>query len=167
VTALLIGTAMALIAVAVVLFPLFREDPPTSPPDPRQPLAPPTTNLAVVALREIEFDRETGKLSDADYQALKTQYTGEALEAMRLAENSAASAAVPLPGEARDLAEEAILRYRRRSTSCASCGPRPEPDAVYCSNCGRFLPGRCDGCGSPATEPTARFCIECGKTLAA
>ena len=166
-TALLIGTAMALIAVAVVLFPLFREDTPASRPDPQQPLAPPTTNLAVVALREIEFDRETGKLSDADYQALKTQYTGEALEAMRLAENNAASAAMALPGAERDLAEEAILRYRLHATICATCGPRPEPNALYCSNCGRFLPGRCDGCGSPVTEPTARFCTECGKTLAA
>jgi hypothetical protein len=158
---------MALIAVAVVLFPLFRDDSESASPGPLQPPPSPATNLAVVALREIEFDRETGKLSDADYQALKTQYTGEALETMRLAESSAASAALTAPSGERDLAEEAILRYRRPGTNCASCGPRPEPDALYCSNCGRFLPGRCDGCGSPVTEPTARFCVECGKTLAA
>jgi hypothetical protein len=168
VTALLIGTAMALIAVGVVLFPLFRDDTGApSPPAPRRPHQPPT-NLAVVALREIEFDRETGKLSDADYQALKAQYTGEALEAMRVAESAAAAAAPePIAGVERDLAEEAILRYRRPAMSCTSCGPRPEPDALYCSNCGRFLSGRCSDCGSPVTDPGARFCSECGKTLAA
>jgi hypothetical protein len=30
---------------------------------------------AIDALREIEFDRATGKLSDDDYAALKTEYT--------------------------------------------------------------------------------------------
>ena len=38
---------------------------------------------AVQALREIEFDRETGKLSDSDYSALKTRYTREAVAAFR------------------------------------------------------------------------------------
>jgi hypothetical protein len=32
--------------------------------------------MALAALKEIEFDRETGKLSDADYELLKTRYTG-------------------------------------------------------------------------------------------
>ena len=37
----------------------------------------------LVALREIEFDRATGKLSDVDYADLKTRYTREAIDAMR------------------------------------------------------------------------------------
>jgi len=35
------------------------------------------------ALKEIEFDRATGKLSDADYEQLKAKYTEAALAAMR------------------------------------------------------------------------------------
>ena len=164
-TALVIGTLIALLAVAFVMAPLFRAEssravPPAKSvrPDPRPSDAP---SDAVVALREIEFDRATGKLSDADYSVLKARYTGEALESMRAAERDA------LPPDALDLAEEAILRYRRRATSCGVCGPRPEPDATYCSTCGRYLPGSCTGCGAAVNESAARFCTTCGKTLAA
>ena len=49
-----------------------------------EPLDPEETprGIALTALKEIEFDRETGKLSDADYQFLKAKYTAAALEAM-------------------------------------------------------------------------------------
>jgi hypothetical protein len=161
-TALIVATVIALLAVAFVLVPLFRDDVGAPP----RPPAPPITETAagedaVGALREIEFDRATGKLSDADYDALKTRYTAEAIVAMRAAD---AGAITP---EASDLAEAAILRYRQRATGCAVCGPRPEPDAVYCSTCGRYLPGRCTGCGASVSEPGARYCASCGKTLAA
>src|SRR5713101_285775 len=39
--------------------------------------------VALRALKEIEFDRATGKLADADYEDLKAKYTGEALAALR------------------------------------------------------------------------------------
>ena len=161
-TPLIIGTVIALIAVAFVLIPLFRDD----VESPRRSAGPlPTDHRgdddAVGALREIEFDRATGKLSDSDYAALKSRYTAEALDAMRAAESEAATPDVS------DLAEEAILRYRQRAVGCATCGPRPEPDALYCSTCGRYLPGRCNGCDAAVSEPGARFCASCGKTLAA
>jgi hypothetical protein len=162
-TALIIGTAIALLAVAFVLVPLFREDADTD--FPAQPAGSaerrPDDEDAVGALREIEFDRATGKLSDADYAVLKTRYTADALDAMRAADSEAVLT------DPSDLAEEAILRYRTRAVGCAVCGPRPEPDAVYCSTCGRYLPGRCNGCGADASQPGARFCVSCGKTLAA
>ena len=86
------------------------------------------------ALREIEFDRETGKLSDSDYAALKSRYTREALAAMRDEDAGVA-------GPSGDAAEAVILQYRRRQLGCSACGPRPEPDAIYCSTCGRYLAG--------------------------
>ena len=165
-TALLIGTAIALLAVGFVLLPLFTEDGPAPAAPARRPdVAPSPGADAIGALREIEFDRATGKLSDADYETLKARYTSEALESMRASEQPAVLPVVS--PAALDLAEQAILRYRRRASSCAVCGPRAEPDAVYCSTCGRYLPGRCDGCGATVSEPGARFCASCGKTLAA
>ena len=162
-TALIIGTVIALLAIAFVLLPLFGEDA-AGTAQSRESGPMPASGEgtdAVGALREIEFDRATGKLSDSDYEALKTRYTGEALESLRSADRGT------LRPEALDLAEEAILRYRRRVSSCGVCGPRPEPDAVYCSTCGRYLLGRCGGCGAAVNEPAARFCATCGKTLAA
>ena len=161
-TALVIGTVIALVAVAFVLVPLFRDD--AGEPASAQHTSAaesPSGDDAVSALREIEFDRATGKLSDADYAALKSRYTAEAIDAMRAADAGA------IEPDASDLAEQAILRYRKRAMGCAVCGPRPELDALYCSTCGRYLPGRCNGCGAAVSEPAARFCASCGRTLAA
>src|SRR5687768_2449292 len=48
---------------------------------------------ALLALKEIEFDRETGKLSDRDYDLLKARYSAEALSA--IAEEDANAMALP------------------------------------------------------------------------
>ena len=116
---------------------------------------------AVVALREIEFDRVTGKLSDGDYDELRSRYTERALDAMRRGASPAGSAS------ADDAVEAAVLAYRSRLKQCANCGPRPEPDAIYCSTCGHYLPGACDACGWTVNEPGAAFCASCGRHLAA
>lgn len=158
---LVIGTLLAVGALSFVLFPLFAGTivrPRRALPTLREG-AVEAEHEAVVALREIEFDRVTGKLSDRDYEELKTRYTGRALAAMRA--SSAAGA------ESSDPIESAVLAYRARLRSCARCGPRPEPDAVYCSNCGSYLPGSCAGCGAAITQSAAAFCNCCGRRLAA
>jgi ribosomal protein L40E len=107
-TALLLGTALAVASLCFVLYPLFRADISVARRDVSTKARP---TLAVDALRELEFDRETGKISDSDYEPLKARYTEQALAVMR-----AGSASV-----------------------CEKCGPRPERDAEFCSNCGAAL----------------------------
>lgn len=163
--ALAFGTVLAVGALAFVLYPIFFEvsapAPAAAAPAPDEETGPPS--VAVAALREIEFDRATGKLSDADYTQLKAQYTREAVAAMRTAERAAAGSA----RAADDAVEAAILAWRARHPACASCGPRPESDAVFCSSCGRYLPGACAHCGARIDEAGARFCRGCGRRLAA
>ena len=157
--ALVVGTVLAVGALAYVLFPLLGGA--MIAPARRAPTKREATGAveseAIVALREIEFDRATGKLSDADYEELRARYTERALEAMR-AGTAAASG---------DAAEAAVLAIRERLKRCARCGPRPEPDAAYCSSCGLYLPGKCETCDAPVTEPGASFCTSCGRQLAA
>ena len=113
-TALLIGTALAVASLCFVLYPLFRGDiriaqrnvAATGQRGEKQ-----RRSLAVDALRELEFDRQTGKISDLDYEPLKARYTEQALAVMRA-------------GNAR---------------VCEKCGPRPEGDAEFCSKCGSAL----------------------------
>ena len=128
-SALIIGTILALAALGFVLYPLFREGAPVvkrARPARRAP-EPSASERAVAILREVEFDRETGKLSESDYKTLKSTYTREALAAMRSEEAPASST-----GVADDEVEAVILKYRARPTTCEACGPRPEPDAIYC-----------------------------------
>ncbi len=158
--ALVIGTLLAVGALAFVLYPLFRGS--VATPFRATVTATQTANAAeqeaVVALREIEFDRATGKLSDSDYGELKTRYTEHALAAMR----GGATPATDI-----DPAEAAVRAYRTRLKECLDCGPRPEPDAVFCSNCGLYLPGACGFCGGAVLEPGSSFCSSCGRQLAA
>jgi hypothetical protein len=170
IVALVLGTLLALAALAFVLHPLFV--PPRDGAARRAPAGPVVAggDDAVDVLREIEFDRETGKLSDHDYATLKATYTERALAELRAGDAAAAAGApspVAAPIEGEDAAEAAIRRVRASLRECASCGPRPEPDALYCSSCGRYLPGACARCGATASEPGARFCNGCGDALAA
>ena len=159
---LVVGTLLAVLAVAYVLYPLLFGSAPESRRPFGLPIAPPPADEdAIVALREIEFDRATGKLSDADYAELKARYTTRALAAMR----ARGEGGVDAPPE--DLVEATVLAYRARLKSCAQCGPRPEPDAIYCSNCGSYLDEKCAGCGRVVEEPGAAFCAGCGRQLAA
>ncbi|MDB4905654.1 MAG: hypothetical protein JWO05_438 [Gemmatimonadetes bacterium] len=156
--ALLLGAVLAVGALAVVLQPLFF---PSSDATTRRRRAPLVDDdrqgMAVAALREIEFDKATGKLSDADYDDLKARYTERALVAMRASEASAGD----------DPVEAAVRALRATLPACSDCGVRPEPDAVYCSTCGKFLPGRCESCNAPVDEPGAHFCSRCGYALVA
>jgi ribosomal protein L40E len=109
VIALFVGTALAVTSLLYVLYPLFRAEPARVS---RTPISRPLQSSAAVdALRELEFDRQTGKISTSDYNSLKARYTEQALAVMR-----AGNAPV-----------------------CERCGPRPETDATYCSDCGAAL----------------------------
>ena len=169
---LAIGIVLALAALAVVLAPVLgAEAEPTRPAaraDASTALLPDDVveGSAIVALREIEFDRATEKISDADYDALRQRYTAAALAELR-AQDAGAAPAVARAASADELAERIIGKYKPAERTCTTCGPRPEPDALYCSTCGAFLPGACDLCAAPVTAPGAHFCSSCGHALAA
>jgi hypothetical protein len=165
-TALALGTLLAIGALAFVLYPLFFDV------VERQQAAPPESGAAddsaVRALREIEFDRATGKLSDADYAELKTTYSERALHELRDADQlrravpaEPVDESVPL-----DPIEAKAREYRLRHRACADCGVRPEPAAVYCSTCGGYLPRACPRCAATVTESSAAYCSTCGVGLA-
>ena len=173
-TALLIGAALAVAALLYVLFPLFDVVAPARPRGRTGATAAPES--AIDALREIEFDRATGKLSDDDYAALKAEYTRTALVEMRARQPITASGvtgeSITVPPNDVDLAgvdpaEAAVLRYRSVRRSCETCGPRPEPDPAFCSSCGKYLKGVCAHCGATIDQPASRFCANCGSSLAA
>ncbi|MEP6991432.1 MAG: zinc ribbon domain-containing protein [bacterium] len=158
--ALVLGTILAVGALVFVLYPLFAGAERVARRAPLSPAqaASAAEQEAVAALREIEFDRVTGKLSDADYDELHARDTARALDAMR---------GDGTPAGVDDPVEAAVRAYRARQRSCGTCGPRPEADALYCSTCGHYLPGVCAACGSDVTEAAAAFCTECGQQLAA
>jgi hypothetical protein len=177
--AALVGLAAVWLVLQPLVLPGRARTPVYEPPDPEET----PKGVALAALKEIEFDRETGKLSDEDYAFLKGKYTGVALDALRVESAEAAEArAEEEPSERQNGSGdvEAMIAARVRAlrsaaTSappgapvCSTCGPRPEADAVFCSTCGhRLLPGgACAGCGAELGQGS-RFCERCGTRVAA
>jgi len=112
--------------------------------------------LAVQGLRELEFDREMGKLSDADYDKLRIELEDRALTRMEAldklraeAEHSAAEKRPPRRVEPirrpvpppspfvatppRTFGSGARVRF------CPQCGVRTASNAKFCGECGLSL----------------------------
>ena len=170
---LIAGVVVAFVAVAVVLEPLIsprgarpvdRALDETDFVDIEESESPKIQ--ALLALKEIEFDRATGKLSEDDYAALKAKYAKVALEAIEVEDRAEA-------GVSADAAEE-LIRQAAQAKICPACGPRPEADATFCSECGRKMTvpkaasekagSFCTSCGTGLPEG-AKFCGECGTKV--
>lgn len=178
-----VAAVLVLLAVvAVIIGPLAGHSVPPSPAvDEPEDLEDTPKGVALTALREIEFDKATGKLSDEDYTELKAKYTAEALAVLRKEKaNEAAAEAtsvpepagsdLPVPSPNSDPVEAMVAERLRQLQSgaarCPVCGPRPEGDALFCSTCGRSLSlGGCAECGAPLV-PGSHFCENCGVAVA-
>ncbi|HEU5217263.1 MAG TPA: zinc ribbon domain-containing protein [Gemmatimonadales bacterium] len=134
---------------------------------PPEPLAEEETRrgIALIALKEIEFDRATGKLSDTDYESLKDRYSQEALAAIEA--EPAADPEQLIAARLRHL-KAADVTGNPAPPPCRTCGIRPEPDALFCSSCGVALvaPEFCVSCGKKL-DADSRFCADCGTKVAA
>ena len=133
-----VGVALLWLVLQPIVAPA-----PTVPID-LDPLDPEETprGQALIALKEIAFDRATGKLSDADYTELNARYSAAAIAELDPA--------------------TATLR-------CLTHGPRAEAGARFCPECGAGLltdAGSCAACGV-VVPADAVFCPGCGVRLTA
>jgi len=173
--ALLVGVALT----ALVVSPLVSSRPVVAEVDDEPEEFDQTPKgIALAALKEIEFDRATGKLSEDDYLFLKTKYSAQALAAIKAEEvpvpAGMGAAGVTADEEPADV--ESLIAARARAIrtaaasgvpTCPTCGPRPEADAIYCSDCSaRLVAGSCGQCNAPM-EAGSRFCERCGSRAAA
>lgn len=109
--------------------------------------------LTLKTIKELEFDRAMGKLSDADFQEMSTRLRARAARLMRqldatsgyreqierdLAKRIGDSNARPKPSRANG------GEFDRRATAsaervCASCATANDADARFCKSCGQPL----------------------------
>jgi len=106
------GTIMAVLVLAVVFAPLiegrWREGKDGNSAQDRK-------EAAIASLRDLEFEYQTGKVSDEDYATLRSRYARQALAA-------------------RDEMGETV-----GSLSCGTCGSTVKEGAKFCSACGGAL----------------------------
>jgi len=105
------GSIMAILVAAVIFAPMiegrWREGAGKG-----QSAAAARRDAAIAALRELEFEYQTGKVSEEDYAALRSRYASEALAA-------------------RDELGESVA-----ARSCPACGAAVKESAKFCTACG-------------------------------
>jgi cytochrome c-type biogenesis protein CcmI len=103
--------------------------------------------LAVQGLRELEFDREMGKLSDADYESLHEALERRALTAMAALEKDRGAETARGKRPVRRIESARAVGGAPRSSGasinfCLECGTRALAGANFCGECGTTLKPR-------------------------
>ena len=138
---------VALVTAAVVLFilqpvvkgihaSLDREDDELTETEARK-------RVALLALRDVEYDFLAGKLDEQDYRSLKSELTAEALAALE-ADEAAKDGGIARAGDDIE-AEIARIRDGFRITAgdaCPVCSFSNEEGSRFCSACGHALGDR-------------------------
>ncbi len=140
-----VALGAALIALSAVLFivqPMFRglhaslerEDDEMTDTEARK-------RVALLALRDVEYDFLAGKLDEQDYRSLKGELTAEALAALEADESSKSLSAVGARGPDGIEAEIALARQRMFAdmVACDACSFANEAESRFCSACGSAL----------------------------
>lgn len=142
------------------------------------------------AIRDADFDLETGKLTEEDHRLMRERLTAEGVRLLqeldrlmqaevredleREIEQEVAALRKTQPVEqerervSRRPASGAAPRAATvdgATVACPSCGEDVRADAQFCTHCGHSLTFTCPECGT-SVEPDDQFCSECGAALA-
>lgn len=123
---------MIVASAAVIARPLMTNASPTldGAVDQAEELLEREKNAALLAIREADFDRAMGKLSDEDYNSLRKIYEQRALGAMNALEHTAES----------DRAKTDARSGSSRALYCVRCGSSFEKADKFCTGCGAGRP---------------------------
>jgi len=140
------------------------------------------------AIKDIQFEREMGKLSDEDFVRLDRAYRTRAKRVLALLDQDLEPYLVRAEREVtKAMGEEDPAAYRgggsvrrrkrkkgkksREKTpesmgvACPSCGALNDDDALHCKACAaRVAPFDCPQCGTE-NDPDAKFCKSCASNL--
>jgi len=94
--------------------------------------------LALRTIKELEFDRAMGKISEEDFREMSTRLRARATRLMKQLDAGGGYR----PQIERDLAKrlgDAGEKAERAARTCSSCSTQNDPDARFCKNCGAQL----------------------------
>lgn len=137
---LLAALALLLVVAALIAQPLLGPRRPAVLPEFERDRLERERKRIVRAIREVDFDRGTGKLNDEDYARMRTDLQTQGAETLR-----ALGALQPTPGT-RDIEAEieaAVAALREKpdaSRRCAKCGGLVSERDRFCPHCGAKLP---------------------------
>lgn len=144
------------------------------------------------AIRDAEFDRETGKLTAEDYQLMRQRLTAEGVRLLqeldqvmqsdvreeleqeieaevaalrrRRGREPAAAHDLPAPAGLAAARAGAVASDGHTFVRCPACNNRVRADAQFCTHCGIALTLTCPECDARVSAED-RFCSRCGTAL--
>ncbi|NOX61721.1 MAG: zinc ribbon domain-containing protein [Chloroflexi bacterium] len=121
----------------------------------------PTRVDLLIALRDLEFDYRTGKLSDSDYAALRTQLLSQIAEL-----STDATSDEVLNAEIEAAIQQRRQRLKKSTATCRECGAMLRSHDRFCPTCGAQISETrlCNRCGRPYRALDA-FCAHCGASV--
>ena len=128
------------LTIAFVAYPLFRRS--SRPDDAAEPEKlrelSSSRDTTYSMLKELEFDFQSGLLTEDDYRDLEARYKKKAISILRNIDDVKEDAEVE--EEIEDEIEKQVIKLRQsRRQFCPQCGARREEDARFCSHCGTTL----------------------------
>lgn len=139
------------------------------------------------AIKDIQFEKEMGKISDEDFARLDKAYRRRAKEVLAVLDENiepyvvrAEREVAKAMGEDPDRGPYRAGRIRRRKRAqkrrreartatrgieCPACGTHNDEDALHCKACAtRIAPVTCPKCGTE-NDPDAKFCKACAAPM--
>jgi hypothetical protein len=152
VTPVVLLTILMLATVLVALAALRMVRPLVTAADDRTPMIGERTRaalerekmLALRAIKELEFDRAMGKVSDDDFHHMATRLRTRATRLMRQLDAGASYRTRIEEEVAKRLSEKGDAARRPEASgaapiACAACSTTNDPDARFCKECGAKL----------------------------
>lgn len=138
-----LGAILVVLVLGVMVAPLFRDEGPAAEMEALPPAE--RREAALEAVRDLQFEHETGKMGDEEYRRLRAHFGRMVLEA----EGELEAAGEAVSDEGGD-ARAAVTAARREAAGgssdasaaeCPACGEELEASVRFCPQCGTRRPG--------------------------
>jgi rRNA maturation endonuclease Nob1 len=166
IAAILIGLSLLIVAIPIVAGPVVNEKRERQflVDGHQEPEALARYQETLVALQDLEFDRQLGVISEDDYETSRAQLLTTAAHSL---EATTTQQAMDL-----DAKIEAAVRTRRQQTdqstakslACYQCGEEMAAEDKFCTVCGSRATPVCPGCGRQS-NPGDKYCAACGANV--
>ncbi len=157
--AVLVGLAFMLVAGIILADPFLkrRQKAEVKTTFPKTSLSDRSQEV-LLTLRDLDFDFQTGKLTEMDYDRIRSDHIAQA--ATLIQDMKGRDAMLD------DALEKKVRTYRpslATNSKCPRCEETLLPEAKFCSKCGLEISSRCFKCGTILREGDA-FCNSCGES---
>ena len=115
-------------------------------------------------IKDLDFEKASGKLSDADYESSRNDYIAQVSAAIARIDELTRQAK-PKPKKKKTAkSKKAAPGSKAETIACTSCGEANPKGSKFCLECGSAFEAKCGLCGE-TLPPKAKFCNACGEKV--